>query len=42
MPIFTFANKMDREGKEALEIVDDVESTLGIKCLPCHLAYWYG
>jgi len=34
MPIFTFANKMDREGKEALEIVDDVESTLGIKCYP--------
>ncbi len=34
MPIFTFANKMDREGKEALEIVDDVESTLGMKCFP--------
>ncbi len=34
MPIFTFANKMDREGKEALEIVDDVESTLGITCFP--------
>ena len=34
IPIFTFANKMDREGKEALEIVDDVESTLGIVCYP--------
>lgn len=34
IPIFTFANKMDREGKEPLEIIDDVESTLGIKCFP--------
>lgn len=32
IPIFTFANKMDREGKEPLELIDDVESTLGIKC----------
>lgn len=34
IPIFTFANKMDREGKEPLEIIDDVENTLGIKCHP--------
>lgn len=34
LPIFTFANKMDREGKEPLEIIDDVENTLGIKCYP--------
>lgn len=34
IPIFTFANKMDREGKEPLEIIDDVENTLGIKCYP--------
>jgi len=34
IPIFTFANKMDREGKEPLELIDDVESTLGIKCYP--------
>lgn len=33
-PIFTFANKMDREGKEPLALIDDVESTLGIKCYP--------
>ena len=34
MPIFTFANKMDREGKDPLELIDDVENTLGIKCYP--------
>jgi peptide chain release factor 3 len=34
LPIFTFANKMDREGKEPLELIDDVENTLGIKCYP--------
>ncbi|MAV90959.1 MAG: peptide chain release factor 3 [Bdellovibrionaceae bacterium] len=34
LPIFTFANKMDREGKEPLEIIDDVENTLGVKCYP--------
>lgn len=34
IPIFTFANKMDREGKEPLELIDDVENTLGIKCYP--------
>jgi peptide chain release factor 3 len=33
-PIFTFANKMDREGKDPLELIDDVETTLGIKCYP--------
>jgi peptide chain release factor 3 len=34
IPIFTFANKMDREGKEPLALIDDVETTLGIKCFP--------
>lgn len=34
LPIFTFVNKMDREGKEPLALIDDVESTLGIKCYP--------
>jgi peptide chain release factor 3 len=33
-PIFTFANKMDREGKEPLALIDDVETTLGIRCYP--------
>ncbi len=34
IPIFTFANKMDREGKAALALIDDVENTLGFKCFP--------
>lgn len=34
VPIFTFANKMDREGKEPLELIDDIEKTLGMNCYP--------
>lgn len=34
MPIFTFANKMDREGKNPLELIDDVENTLQMSCYP--------
>lgn len=34
MPIFTFANKMDREGKDPLDLIDDVEKTLGMSCFP--------
>ena len=34
IPIFTFANKMDREGRDPLTLIDDVENTLGIKCYP--------
>jgi peptide chain release factor 3 len=34
IPIFTFANKMDREGKDPLALIDDVETALGIKCYP--------
>lgn len=34
MPIFTFANKMDREGKDPLDLIDDVEKTLGMACFP--------
>lgn len=34
MPIFTFVNKMDREGKDPLDLIDDVEKTLEMKCYP--------
>lgn len=34
IPLFTFANKMDREGKEPLELIDDIERTLNIHCYP--------
>ena len=33
-PIITFINKLDREGRDPLEIVDEVESVLKIKCAP--------
>ena len=34
MPIFTFANKVDREGIDPLDLIDDVEKTLGMSCYP--------
>ncbi|MCC5875871.1 MAG: peptide chain release factor 3 [Candidatus Sumerlaeia bacterium] len=34
MPIFTFINKMDREGREPLELMEDIEKLLGIHCVP--------
>lgn len=34
IPIFTFANKMDRPGKSPLDLIDDVERTLGMQCYP--------
>jgi peptide chain release factor 3 len=33
-PILTFINKLDREGREAIELLDEVESVLAIKCAP--------
>lgn len=33
-PILTFINKMDREGREPIDILDEVESILGIQCAP--------
>ncbi len=33
-PIMTFVNKLDREGKEPIELLDEVETVLGIKCAP--------
>jgi peptide chain release factor 3 len=34
MPIFTFVNKMDREGREPLELMEEIEKLLGIHCVP--------
>ena len=34
IPIVTFINKMDREGKAPLELLDEVEQVLGIPCSP--------
>lgn len=33
-PIMTFVNKMDREGKEPLELLDEIEQELGMPCVP--------
>jgi peptide chain release factor 3 len=33
-PIITFINKLDREGKEPIELLDEIETELGIKCIP--------
>jgi peptide chain release factor 3 len=34
IPIFTFVNKCDRAGENPLQLIDDVESDLGIRCYP--------
>lgn len=33
-PIITFINKLDRDGRGAIELLDEVESVLKIKCAP--------
>ncbi|MFD2110420.1 peptide chain release factor 3 [Thiorhodococcus fuscus] len=33
-PILTFVNKLDREGRDAIEILDEVEEVLKIQCTP--------
>ncbi len=33
-PILTFINKLDREIREPIELLDEVENVLGIKCAP--------
>lgn len=34
IPIFTFINKCDREGKAPLELIDEIETTLKMACWP--------
>ncbi|MDJ0555166.1 MAG: peptide chain release factor 3 [Microcoleaceae cyanobacterium MO_207.B10] len=34
IPIFTFINKMDRPGREPLELLDEIEQELGLKTYP--------
>ena len=33
-PIFTFINKLDREGREPMSLLDEVEDVLKIRCAP--------
>jgi peptide chain release factor 3 len=34
IPIFTFINKMDREGRDPFELLEDIEKVLGIRSYP--------
>lgn len=34
IPIITFINKMDRDSKDPLELLDEIEKTLAIRCAP--------
>jgi peptide chain release factor 3 len=34
LPIFTFINKLDRPGREALDLLDEIERELGLKTYP--------
>ena len=34
IPIFTFINKMDREARDPFELMDEIESVLGIRTCP--------
>jgi peptide chain release factor 3 len=34
LPIFTFVNKLDREGRDPLELLAEIEQLLGIQCVP--------
>ena len=33
-PIFTFINKMDREVRDHIDVLDEIETVLSIKCVP--------
>ena len=33
-PIMTFVNKLDREGRDPIDLLDEIESVLGIQCAP--------
>jgi peptide chain release factor 3 len=33
-PIITFINKLDREGKDPIELLDEIEQELNIQCVP--------
>ena len=36
IPIFTFINKMDRDARDTFELLDEVETELGIATCPCN------
>ena len=42
IPIFTFINKLDRQGKEPLELMEELEEVLRYSILSNELANRYG
>ena len=42
IPIIVFINKLDREGKDAFDLLDEVEQKLGFKSYTFEFPYWYG
>ena len=42
VPIFTFINKMDRDGRDPLELLDEIERDLQLARLPRQLADRHG
>lgn len=41
-PICTFINKLDRVGKSPVDLLDEIESVLGIYCVPMNWPMGYG
>ena len=41
-PIITFINKLDREGRDPIELMDEVEKVLKIRCAPVFSVTVYG
>jgi peptide chain release factor 3 len=41
-PIVSFINKLDRDGREPLELLDEIERVLSIRCTPGDLADRHG
>src|SRR3954447_7621256 len=42
IPIFTFMNKLDRQGKPPLELLAELEEVLGIESYPMNWPIWMG
>ena len=42
LPIFTFINKLDRPGRDPLELLDEIEQELGLKTYPVNWAIGSG
>ena len=42
IPMIVFINKLDREGKDAFDLMDEVEQKLGLNGYSFEFSYWYG